>query len=121
VNIRIEYSKLICILHLQGDLDLFSAELLKRQFQLQFNRGLKQLILDMQQVEYIDSMGIGSLLYIFSETKKRNISLHIVGVHGTPRKVIELTRLDRYFPLAESLQEVLDEFDEDGGHEDEWS
>jgi anti-sigma B factor antagonist len=58
-------------------------------------------------VEYIDSSGIGALIYITSTIKKMNLKLAITNVKGSVKKVIELTKLTGFFPILPSLEEAV--------------
>ena len=42
-----------------------------------------------------------------STSKKMNLKLAIASVHGSVKKVIELTKLTGYFPMANSVEEAL--------------
>ena len=39
--------------------------------------------------------------------KKMNLKLAISSIHGSVKKVIELTKLMGYFPIANSVEEAL--------------
>ena len=39
--------------------------------------------------------------------KKQNLKLAISNIHGSVKKVIELTKLMGYFPIANSVEEAL--------------
>jgi anti-sigma B factor antagonist len=61
----------------------------------------------MDDVEYIDSSGIGALIYITSTVKKMSLRLAITNVHGSVKKVIELTKLTNFFPITADLDEAV--------------
>ena len=70
-------------------------------------KNIKIFIINLEQVDYIDSSGIGALIYINSTIKKMNLKLAISNIHGSVKKVIELTKLMGYFPIANSVEEAL--------------
>ena len=70
-------------------------------------KNVKSFIINLEAVDYIDSSGIGALIYICSTIKKMNFKLSISNVHGSVKKVIELTKLMGYFPIANSVEEAL--------------
>ena len=70
-------------------------------------KSVKFFVINLEQVDYIDSSGIGALIYICSTIKKMNLKLAIASVHGSVKKVIELTKLMGYFPMANSVEEAL--------------
>ena len=69
-------------------------------------------IINLEQVDYIDSSGIGALIYICSTIKKMNLKLSITNIHGSVKKVIELTKLMGYFPIANTVEEAISTFNE---------
>jgi anti-sigma B factor antagonist len=71
------------------------------------DKSVKSFIINLEQVDFIDSSGIGALIYICSTIKKMNLKLAISNIHGSVKKVIELTKLMGYFPIANSVEEAL--------------
>ena len=51
-------------------------------------KNVKSFIINLEQVDYIDSSGIGALIYICSTIKKMNLKLAISNIHGSVKKVI---------------------------------
>jgi anti-sigma B factor antagonist len=90
-----------------GDMDLHNSTELRRVFMKMLERKVEQLILNFDAVEYIDSSGIGVLIFICSTSKKVNIKLAIAQVHGAVKKAMQLTKLMGYFPIAQDLPSAL--------------
>ncbi len=68
--------------------------------------GPRKIVLDLTQVEFIDTVGLGALvacLKLLGEPGR----LAIVGAHGTVARLFELTNMDRVFPLYDSLDDAL--------------
>ena len=70
-------------------------------------KNVKNFIINLEQVDYIDSSGIGALIFICSTIKKMNLKLSISNIHGSVKKVIELTKLMGYFPISNSVEEAI--------------
>ncbi len=68
---------------------------------------VKRFIINLGEVDYIDSSGIGALIHICSTIKKLNYRLAIANIHGSVKKVIELTKLTGYFPISPSLEDAI--------------
>ena len=58
------------------------------------------VLLDLSNVSFIDSSGIGAIVFLFKRLKLRNEALVIRGVHGQPRELIELLRIDSAIPVS---------------------
>jgi anti-sigma B factor antagonist len=92
---------------IEGEMDLYNSHKLKELVTEMYETDPHAVILDFQDLAYIDSSGISVLLYIFTQSKKKNVGLCFVNVHGSVRKVIELTSLLGFFPIASSFDEAV--------------
>jgi anti-sigma B factor antagonist len=68
---------------------------------------IENFIINLNDVEYIDSSGIGALIYITSTIRKMNLRMAIANVRGSVKKVIELTKLTSFFPIVATLEEAI--------------
>jgi anti-sigma B factor antagonist len=68
---------------------------------------VRKIIINLDAVEYIDSTGVGTLIFIYSEAKEANIELFMTNIHGTVQKVLTLTKLLGYFPIKADIKEAL--------------
>ncbi|ADN03156.1 STAS domain-containing protein [Spirochaeta thermophila] len=97
----------VYIVELEGDLDVFSCVTLKQEIDRLFNAGAQKMILNMNKVPYIDSRGVGVLIYTNSLFKKAGRKFFLTHVNGSVRRVIELTKLIGYLPIANSDEEAI--------------
>lgn len=95
------------IVDVKGEMDLYNAHQLKELVNKMLEKKINSFVINMEAVEYIDSSGVGSLIAICNTLKKQSAKLAISGVHGSVKKVIELTKLTTFFPLANSLEDAL--------------
>ncbi len=98
----------IYIINVNGELDLYNSYKLKDLVIKMLDKKVFKFIINLNDVEYIDSSGIGALIFICSTLKKSNLNLYISNIRGSVKKVIELTKLTGYLPLAGTVQEALD-------------
>jgi anti-sigma B factor antagonist len=97
----------ISAVELEGELDLYNAQELKDLIKRTYEASPRGLVLDLRKLGYIDSSGISVLLFAFTRAKKQDVRISFVNVHGPVRKVIELTSLLGFFPIADSYDEAL--------------
>lgn len=64
-------------------------------------------IFDLQEVSYIDSAGVGTLVDLFRRTKNKGTRMSLTGMTPQVRSVFEITKLDRFFPIFDSVQDAL--------------
>ncbi len=96
----------VFLVEVKGEMDLYNASKLKELFMGLLKKEIKKLIVDMNEVEYLDSSGVGVLIHICNTAAKSKVRFAMANIHGSVKKVIELTRLTDYFPIAASVQEA---------------
>jgi anti-sigma B factor antagonist len=88
-------------------MDLYNSYKLKDLLLKMIKKEIKAFIINLENTKYIDSSGIGTLIFISSTIKKLNLKLAIINIQGTIKKVIELTNLTGFFPIAANLEEAI--------------
>ena len=111
MELKIRKNESIYIIDVLGEMDLYNSYKLKELLMKMIERKIEKYIINMDAVEYIDSSGIGALIYITSTIKKMNLHLSITNVHGSVKKVIELTKLSSFFPILPNLDEAIKSMD----------
>ena len=110
MELKIRKSNEIYIIDVNGEMDLYNSYKLKELVMKMLEKKVVNFIINLEQVDYIDSSGIGALIYICSTIKKMNLKLSISNIHGSVKKVIELTKLMGYFPISNTVEEALAAF-----------
>ncbi len=109
VDVR-EIENDIAILDVDGDIDLYSASDLRDSVFEQIDMGKTKVIINLENVTYIDSSGIGTLITSLSKIKKINGKMCIINVYDSVKKVFELTKLTTFFKMYSSESEALEAF-----------
>jgi len=91
------------VVNLPSDFSGYSVEQLKEQFDGLANSATTSVVLDFSQTEFIDSSGIGALVFLYKRLEKRQAQLQLLKVHGQPYKLMNLLRVDRTIRFIESL------------------
>ncbi len=110
LELKVRKSADIYIIDVNGEMDLYNSYKLKELVMKMLEKKIQKFVINMENVEYIDSSGIGALIYICSTIKKLGLKLFIANVRGSVKKVIELTKLMGYFPIAGSVVEAVKQF-----------
>ncbi len=92
------------IIDVNGEMDLYNSYKLKELVMKMLEKKIERFVVNLENVDYIDSSGIGALIYVCSTIKKMNLKFVIANIHGSVKKVIELTKLMGYFPIANSIE-----------------
>ena len=59
---------------------------------------------ELSQVSYIDSSGIAALVEGFQNARGKGQKFALIAASPSVRSVLELARLDRVFPMVESIE-----------------
>jgi len=66
--------------------------------------GITLVILDLSRVSIVPSLALGSLVQIAGKCKARQQKLKLAGVQPQIRQVFTITRLDRVFQFADTVE-----------------
>ena len=68
------------------------------------------LVLDLSQVQYIDSGGLGALVAVLTSARASGGDLRLTGVNERVSRVLKTTRLDRVFRIHSSVEVAVNAF-----------
>lgn len=88
-------------------LDFFDGYKLQKEAELYFKENIFSIIIDMSQVNYISSRGLGILVDIHKKCQK-NGKLVICCVSSEVMSVFKLTVLHNYFIIVNSQEEAIE-------------
>ena len=90
------------VISLTGEVDLNFSPKAREQILKQLKQN-KNVLIDLSAVEYIDSSGVASLVEGFQMARSQNQEFALVGVSQAAMQVLQLARLDKVFPMFDSL------------------
>ena len=115
MEIRVERGEQAGVIRVSGDVDLYHSHRLKDAITELAGEASSGIVLDLGGATYIDSSGVGVLIYAKSLCSKKGIPLRIVNLSDPVRKVLELTKLMSYLPLSDSEAGAIRELDDQNG------
>lgn len=71
------------------------------------DQGVFDLVLDMQGLQYISSLGLRSFVVVGQAAKAKGGALHLCGVTGLVKQVFEITRVSSMFRTYDSVASAL--------------
>ena len=92
---------------LSGDVDMHHTPHVHREIIGLCDRRPEPLVIDLQEVVYIDSSGVGMLVEIFRRVRSYGGSLRLCGLGRQVLGVFEITRLDKFFSIYPGQLEAL--------------
>lgn len=88
-------------------LDAHNSQDLKDYLMGLMESGAKTLILDMSEVRFVDSSGLGALLSGHKNASLRDGRFALASVQARVQSMFELTRLHRVFEIHQGVDDAL--------------
>lgn len=100
----------VMVLKLSGRLDSVSAPDLKDKVKACARNGLLHLVIDMGDIDFVDSSGLGSLVACLRSLNKMAGDMRIAALQDRVRAVFELIRLHHIFEIFDSVAAAVNSF-----------
>ncbi len=84
---------------LKGDLDINSSPKMKTTVLDAYEEIGGDIIFSLEQLEYLDSTGLGAFISIYKHTKEKSHTICIQGAKANIKKLFTITELDRVFSV----------------------
>jgi len=101
----------ISIVEAAGEIDMADVSLLAKALNEAAESGRGDVLVDAQNLTYIDRSGLQTLLSSAQRLAQEGRSLAIVGCHGVFYKLIEAGHLRRQLPMYSSVNEAMAEME----------
>jgi anti-anti-sigma factor len=95
-----------CVVKLGGELDLYNASQVRQALAQVAADGPQRVIVDLSEVEFIDSTALGVLIEARTRLNNRRAFLLAAPALET-RRALEISGLDRHFTVHDSVSEAL--------------
>ncbi|KPA53816.1 STAS domain-containing protein [Photobacterium lucens] len=97
-------SNSVIAITLQDEFDAQRAKELEKEFDALSQTERMELVIDMTKVQFIDSCGIGAIVFLYKRLKSRGRRLRLLNVNGQPRELMQMLRIDKVIPLITSAE-----------------
>jgi anti-sigma B factor antagonist len=88
----------ICHVSILGDIDMFTSKEIKSElWELVQNKKFTELYLNFQNVNYIDSTGIGSIMHFVKMLRQYGTKVKVENIKDRIRTVLCLAGLEKFF------------------------
>ena len=99
-------SPAVNIVSFNGALNARSAEDAKQTFRDLVDQGVTQVIVDLQEVPFIDSSGLAALVLGLKTLGGESSNLKLAAPQSQARLLFELTMFDRVFEIHDSVEDA---------------
>ncbi|MBB6055910.1 STAS domain-containing protein [Tolumonas osonensis] len=94
------------VLTIDGELDHATVEEIRRIFNSLIQKH-SDVLVDLSSVSFIDSAGIGSLIYLYKQLQANGRRLRLICKPGQPRELLSILHIDRSITCYLSIRDFL--------------
>ena len=84
---------------LTGEMDANGCSKIRPDLEAITEQHQPHIVLDISGISFIDSSGIGAIVFLFKRLKEQQRSMGIIGVQGQPHELMTLLHIDSAIPL----------------------
>ena len=104
--------KSLAVFTLENPLDCETADSFKEKIYELVESGYIYLVLDFKDVDFVDSMGLGTLLSSLKQVRKAGGDIRLCSLKERVRTLLDLTCLSNVFEICDSADEAQKKFSE---------
>lgn len=94
------------VVDVQGEVDIFTAPMLREQVSELVDGGQTRIVLNLLEVSFMDSSGLGTLVGGLKRVKERDGALSLVCATGPVLRVLSITGLHKVLPVYDTVDEA---------------
>lgn len=98
------------LVEVNGEIDIYTSPSVKESINSLIAKGSYNFIINLDQVRYIDSTGLGVLIGALKKVREHDGHIYLVCVDQQIKKVFNITGLVKIFRIFESNDEAVSAF-----------
>jgi anti-sigma B factor antagonist len=110
LDIQVRQKEGIAILDVNGRLAVGGASTLREKVTQEMAQGQNQVILNLKEVDYIDSTGLGTMVICYTTLQKAGGNLKLVHLNRRNIELLLLTKLSTVFQIFGDEQDAVNSF-----------
>jgi anti-sigma B factor antagonist len=107
LEIRSEARDNVVIIHLKGEMDSISVGRFEEEVRSAVEGGRCNLVVEISELFYLDSSGLGSIIRVLRTVAKYGGSLKITGMSLAIKALFDITRLNELVDMYPDLESAL--------------
>lgn len=91
----------------RGDIDMSRAPAFREHVRRAINGGVPKVVIDLSEVEYMDSSGLATLVEAMRNAKQASVGLTLCGLHQKVLAIFEIARLHQFFKIVATVEDAV--------------
>lgn len=97
----------VVVLAPSADIDMSRSPELRTAIRQEMGAGVHKMIVDLDDVQYMDSSGLATLVEAMRNAGKTDTKLVICSMSQKVSAIFEIARLDSFFSIVDTLDEAV--------------
>lgn len=98
----------VVVIDVGGSVDVYTASDLRNGLDTQIHQGRTRLVIDLRDVDFLDSTGLGVLVARLKLVRSQDGWLRLVCADDKILRVFRITGLDKVFHIHDSVEDALE-------------
>ena len=107
MKVELQICRHLTLLSLTGDLDAEGVDHSREKIMSMATEVDHTLVVDLQGVGFLDSSGVGILVYLFKECSSRKKRMLLVGAKAQPKRLLDFLRMGRIIECHANMNALL--------------
>lgn len=95
------------VISISGEVDLYNVSELKKALFSVTDGSYSSVVVDLKDVNYMDSSGIGALVAGQKKMRAHNGKFALMNIHDDVLNILKLATLDKFFTIYENEEDLL--------------
>ena len=110
MQINSEQKGEISVFKVTGDIDIESAPEVKKTFDKAITSASKKVVINLEEVDYVDSSGLATLVEILKNLRGHGGALKLSNLSAKVKGLFEITKLDKLFDITQNEEDAVNSF-----------
>ncbi len=106
----VEREENVVVIDVKGEITFENADLLRDKLNELCDQGKCRLIIDLANLKYMSSAGMGVLVHGLKRTRQGKGDLKLVNLNAKMRRVFLITQFTHHFSVLPTLDEAVQSF-----------
>jgi anti-sigma B factor antagonist len=102
----------IHFISVNGEIDAGSSIYLDNALKAALEAGEKKIVVDLSELDYISSAGLGVFISHIDEFKLQNVELALFGINETVKQVFDILGLEKLLTIVADKEAAISSFNE---------
>ncbi len=95
------------VIDVQGEIDVYTSPRVKETINELIEKEHYNLIINLEEVRYIDSTGLGVLIGALKKVREHNGSINLICTNPQIKKIFNITGLVKIFGIFKNVEEAV--------------